>query len=386
MQNGTDNIHKMMKDLPPKALQRLRGQVDAKLRSLGLDPFENAQDAQSCRLFTVPPGVKHLSEVQLERLSKAFEDWLNAATDARTRRSRLRIWLIFQLLRYSGGRLGEVLALDDRRDFNLERSVVIFREGAQSREVVLPEAVLHQIDLLLQSPELLSLRGKVFSMDQGFVRRKFYEQTKATGLPRELLNPRVLRNSRAVELFREGVPLRAVQAMLAYSAPTLDATFLHISDKDMQRIAHHFIAKETTMKTSARNTFVGEVVDVDAGPIACWVSLLTAAGTSIRSVITHASMDNLDVVPGNTLAAIVKAPLVHVEQRGSKGDPGDNLLPGEVTELRRDGQSAEILVRLEDETPMCSMVLGDVSHLAAYYKGQLVQVRFSPLSVILTAA
>ena len=44
--------------------------------------------------------------------------------------SRQRILLIFLLIRYTGARLNEVLALHPYRDIDLQRHAVVFRGGA----------------------------------------------------------------------------------------------------------------------------------------------------------------------------------------------------------------------------------------------------------------
>ena len=47
-------------------------------------------------------------------------------------------------------------------------------------------------------------------LGQGYMCRQFQARGAEAGLPRELANPKSLRNSRAIELLRQGVPLTIV--------------------------------------------------------------------------------------------------------------------------------------------------------------------------------
>jgi len=63
---------------------------------------------------------------------------------------RDRILLIFLLIRYTGARLNEVLSLDLKRDFDLERNLIRFdkrtsSKDANSREVQIPEVISTEI-------------------------------------------------------------------------------------------------------------------------------------------------------------------------------------------------------------------------------------------------
>ena len=188
-------------------------------------PAANAITAGS---FSVPRDIKYLDAEQLEALTESFRGWYRQATRPDIHRARGRVWLVYLALRYTGARLGEVLAIDDRLDIEIDRAVIKFwaeahRLGAPLREVKLPEAAMAEIAAYLQDTE--ELRGTVFQLDQGYVRRKFSERAKAIDLPRELGNPRVLRHSRAIELLRSGAPLQVVQNLLGHASINLTAHY-----------------------------------------------------------------------------------------------------------------------------------------------------------------
>ena len=347
-----------------------------------------------CRIFSVPPEIKYLEPGQMQALTDAFSSWVEASRDVRTRLSRERMFLIYLVLRYSGARLGEVLAIDDRRDFDRTDSSVTFRGEAGGgedgdaldgeRRVVLPEAVMEEILARLDTPGLTTLAGTVFHADQGFVRRKFQEQEARSGIPRELLNPRVLRNSRAIELLRSGVPLYAVQSVLGHSSIGLTSSLLRFRERDLQHIIHDFVRKEAKMKTSARNTFVGEVTEVRSGNILCEVELTTAGGHKVVSVITNESRDNLGIAPGRTMVAVVKAPWVIVaKEKQLTETSARNRFKGRITRINTGEISAEIVGDLDDGTSMCALITDESIANLDLKIGDDIWFLFKAFSVIL---
>ncbi len=68
-----------------------------------------------------PDGNRCLDTVQLTRLEEAFRQWLEAAARPDVRLSRKRIVLIFLLIRYTGAKLNEVLALNPFQDLAPDR-------------------------------------------------------------------------------------------------------------------------------------------------------------------------------------------------------------------------------------------------------------------------
>lgn len=385
MDDATRQTLGLVEQLDACGLETVRKAIEARERPQRENP-DALPRKRVCRMFSVPPGVKFLDSHGMNLLAQAFRTWLGLAPDTRVRRSRLRVWLAFLLLRYSGGRLGEILALDDRRDFDPKRGVVRLGTNGNVREVALPAEVLEEMGIILQSPELTSLRGEILHMDQGFVRRKFYEQAQRSGLPKELLNPRVLRNSRAVELLRGGVPLLAVQAMLGHCASTLSSTLFTVSDKDLRSIAQRYIARETSMKTSARNTFVGEVIRITPGEIMSLVELTADTGLRVTAVITNASLRNLEIVKGALMTAIVKAPWVTVSLGDAPESSALNSYRGVVNAINAGAVECEVVAELEDGHGLCALVTSVSAQELGLQTGQQAWFSFTALSVILTAA
>ena len=275
--------------------------------------------------FTVPENVRHLTSEQLDAVSKAFLDWYKASVSTTQGRSRGRLWLVFLLIRYGALRLGEVLSIDDRTDLDFARSVVSVR-GQNFRELQFPEAIMTEIRQVLESPLMFGLRGEVLHLDQGYVRRIFYERAKDVDLPKELLSPRVIRHSRGIELLRGDVPLKIVQQFLGQQSPTLTARYLHFSREDARKIVHSHIRREALKKTSARNAFTGTINRIKRGDLLVEVEILTSTGLQVVSIITAESADNLELREGINTTATIKAPWVII----STGDALP-LAPGNFT-------------------------------------------------------
>jgi len=327
-------------------------------------PRPCAVDSPSDRLspgkvFTIPEDIKWLDPLQLEALTDSFRAWRDAAASPAARRARGRVWVAYLVLRYSGARLGEVLALDDARDLDLARGLVRLgrKEGAPGREVQLPEHAAHAIRDYLADPASAPLRGKVFRLDQGFVRKKFYERGREAGLPKEWANASVLRRSRAIELLRSDVPLTVVQAMLGHSTTNLTASYLDYSDDDTRRILARFIRREATRRTSARNAFYGKVTRVARGDIQSLVELRTLGGLSVRALITNDSLEALELSRDKMATARVKAPWVTLHAGAQAPlSSAANRFPGRVARVTRGELSAEVIVELSEKTRICAVV------------------------------
>lgn len=319
-----------------------------------------ASNAIAAGTFSVPRDIKYLDSKQLEALTESFRGWYRQAARPDIRRARGRVWLVYLALRYTGARLGEVLAIDDRSDIDVDHAVVKFwtdaqRIGEPVREVKLPEAEMAEIGAYLEDAE--EMRGTVFQLDQGYVRRKFYERAKAIDLPRELGNPRVLRHSRAIELLRSGAPLHVVQNLLGHSSINLTAHYCDFSEEDLKRLVQYYLQKELRMKTSARNSFTGKVADIKTGDILSEVELVTPSGYKLVSVITNASLHNLGLAQGAIATAIVKAPWIIIEKEAdSTKTSARNRFRGIIMKINAGKIVAEVIASLDDGTSMVTLI------------------------------
>lgn len=358
-------------------------------KRMRLRPTPSRRPCPTCE-FDVAEGVKHLSSEQLEALTASFRAWTNKPARPSTQQSRARVWLIFLMLRYSAARLGETLSLDDLKDIDLERKVVRFggskEEDAEPREILMPEELAQEIAAFFESPLSTGLRGAVFHMDGGYIRRKFYERAAECGVPQELANPRVLRHTRAIELLRNGAPLPVAQNILGHSTVNLTAHYLSFSGDDLRSIVHYYLNRENRMKTSARNSFIGKVVRVNADSLLAEVEVAAIGGHKIVSVITKESMVSLGIVVGMPLIATVKAPMVIVvKEQDEQKSSMRNRLKGVVSRINENNVAAEVVVTLPDGTDVCALITAESVRKLALKPKDVVWAMFKAFSVVLNA-
>ena len=75
---------------------------------------------------------------------------------------------------------------------------------------------------------------------------------------------------------------------------------------------YYQLIRRFDMKTSARNQFLGKVINVKHGPISAEVTLDIGGGDVLTAVITNDSAEQLALQPGAEAYALIKAPWVIV--------------------------------------------------------------------------
>jgi molybdate transport system regulatory protein len=339
---------------------------------------------------TLPgPGQRGLDPAQLAALEQAFRAWLEASRRLADRVSRQRMWLIFLLLRSTGARLGEVLGLDAARDLDLGPGRTVVRFG--EREVPLPTDVARELQIALADTELMGSLAAgaagLFDMDQGHVRRKFYERALEAGIPRELASPSVLRRSLARSLVRKDVPLPVVQRMLGQSSANLTAAFCDYSEDEAGRIVEDYLKREERRKTSARNRFAGQITRVIRGPVVSEIELTSLGGFKVYSVVTLDSVERLGIRPGVLATADIKAPWVQVTAGAEEPVcTAANRYPGVVRRVLAHADepvAAEVVAELSDGTRLAAVVTAESAKRLNLREGSPVWVSFGAFSVIL---
>ena len=280
-----------------------------------------------------------LDTAQLSRLEEAFREWAQDAGRADVRLSRQRILLIFLLIRSTGARLNEVLALHPYRDIDFQRHTVVFWGGAdeparQPREVQIPETLSREIEAILAAaPAFQESLNHLLNVDPAHVRRKFRPRHRlrfCQGAGRPRRHPQI--PGRGAHAEQPALPV--VQRILGHSSPNLTASFVSFSDDDMQQVTRFFLERESRRQTSARNAFFGKISAIEPGDIQAKVEMVTLGGDRLTTLITTDSLARLGLKPGLLVTAEVKAPMVVLEQ--APAEPrcsADNKFPGRVRTL-----------------------------------------------------
>lgn len=334
---------------------------------------------------------RFLDSLQLERLERSFRQWADDSLRRDVRLSRWRILLIFLLIRYTGAKLNEVLALNPWQDIDGKNSAVTFHGAPRdkksgSRVVPVSKALSREIGAALANGEFRETLRNMLAIDPAFVRRKFYERAQACGFEKRLGGPEMIRKARAVELMQCNVPLPVVQTILGHSTPNLASTYVSFSKNDIQQVTRMFMERESTRKTSARNSFFGKISTIRQGDIQTLVELVTLGGLRITTFITNDSLQRLGMKPGKLITAEVKAPWVMLHKGGGHQlCSADNIFNGIVEKITRGELNTEYIVRIADGTEICAIVTSESCRRLALAEGDETWALFNSYAVVLLA-
>ncbi|MEW6350497.1 MAG: TOBE domain-containing protein [Thermodesulfobacteriota bacterium] len=341
------------------------------------------------RIYSVPQDTAHLDSTQLAKLEQAFRVWSEASPGREVRASRKRILLIFLLIRYTGARLHEVLALDLATDLDSSRHVVRFGntrvpERRSSRDVEISAGLIAEIRTVCDDSGFRETIGSSLKVDAGHVRRKCYELAMKCGFAQELGSPNAIRRARAIELMQSNVPLPVVQRILGHSTPNLTAKLMEFSPEDIRQVARHFIEKESARRTSARNTFFGKIAEIRRGDIQSQVELVTIGGDPLTTVITNHSLERLGLKVGSLVTAEVKAPWVMLLKASAAPlCSAENVFRGTVSRILRGTLTTEFLVHIHDGTELCAVVTEQSRRRLCIRESEPVWVMFNSFAVVL---
>ena len=349
----------------------------------------NSRLLNNARIYTVQDEARFLDPTQLSKLEQSFRSWSDVSTLSHIRSSRKRILLIFLLIRYTGARLNEVLSLDLRKCLDVSRRSIRYdrikdTDSSSQREVQISFELISEIQTILNEPAFSEYKSLPLKVDEGHVRRKFYERSLACGFSQDLGSPNAIRRARAVELMRDNVPLPVVQHILGHLTPNPTASLVTFSNEDIHEVERHFVERESRRKTSARNTFFGKISAVLKGDIQSQVELVTVSGATVTTVITNNSVERLGLKVGSLITAEIKAPWVilqktHVQPMCS----AENMFSGTVAQILRGKLTTEFIVRIQDGTEVCSLVTEKSRQKLNIREKDDVWVMFNSFAVIL---
>jgi len=340
-------------------------------------------------IVSLPEGRQYLDSDQFSRLEQSFREWVEETSRPDVRLSRKRILLIFLLIRYTGAKLNEVLSIKPLADIDFGRQSILFQNDDTSsvknvREVLISEALSSEIHSMLADAEFRESIKRTIGVDPGFVRLKFYERAKACGFSKEMGGPEMIRKSRAVELMQNNMPLPAVQMLLGHSTPNLTSSYISFSEDDMRQVTKYFMEKESSRKTSARNSFFGKILTVQRGDIQTLVKLSTIQGQRVTTVITNDSAERLALKEGKMVTAEVKAPYVIVEKTSEEPkSSAENKFKGILEQVNMGKVNTEYVIGISDGTRLCAITTTESGQQLNLKKGEQVWALFNCFAVVL---
>lgn len=327
---------------------------------------------------------------------RAAETWFcdraAAALTAREKTSRLRLWLIFMLLRYAGLRWVEVEQLR-RADVDLVAQCLHI-PGAHARDVPISPVVAAQMASVLDDPSGMGASLLPVAYDASHIRRNLQRCGQECALPKGLLTARGLRRSRGLELRRQGLPDLVVDAFLG--RPRHGGDIIRHDPRNVARLLRDNIQRGGLMRSSARNVTHGRIERLTPRGILVCVTLSCPEDLRLDALITDASRRRLGLETGGLLCASVKAPWVELVPDtlplppplglgASIGVP-QNIFRAQVADLRGDDDVVEAVVRLPHGGEWCAVrYRAEDPYCSRLREGDAVQVRVSASAVILSS-
>jgi len=141
------------------------------------------------------------------------------------------------------------------------------------------------------------------------------------------------------------------------------------------------------MRTSARNQFFGNVVDVRRGAVNDEVELEVAGGARLVATITHESTEGLGLRVGAEAFALVKASsIVVVTNDAGARFSARNRLAGTITRLLPGAVNTEVVIELPGGGSVAAIVTHDSSEALGLAVCAPATAIFKASSVILGIA
>lgn len=147
--------------------------------------------------------------------------------------------------------------------------------------------------------------------------------------------------------------------------------------------ADYLLLRRMSMRTSARNQFLGKVVAVDRGAVNDEVELEIAGGHRLVAIVTHASTQDLGLREGAEAIALVKASsVVLVSDAEGARFSARNRLQGKVQRLSPGAVNAEVVLELDGGGALAAIVTIASSEALGLSPGAEVTALFKASSVI----
>ncbi len=134
---------------------------------------------------------------------------------------------------------------------------------------------------------------------------------------------------------------------------------------------YYRVIRRFDMQTSARNQFIGRVKSVKKGAVNAEVILDIGGDDELVAIITHDSVDHLDLGPGIEAYALIKAPWVILTTDDGLRTSARNRLCGVVVRCQEGAVNAEVVLEL----PGGKFVTAIVTHSSIHALGLEVGAR-----------
>ncbi len=148
------------------------------------------------------------------------------------------------------------------------------------------------------------------------------------------------------------------------------------------------LIERLSMRTSARNHFAGRVVRVAAGAINDEVELELSGGDRIVAIVTHESVEQLGLLVGDSVMALIKASSILVATHSGMGTKlsARNQLAGTISRIVPGSVNTEIVIALSGGNSIVAVITVASANDMQLVEGMPASAIFKASSVILALA
>ncbi len=143
------------------------------------------------------------------------------------------------------------------------------------------------------------------------------------------------------------------------------------------------LIRRLSVKTSARNQFVGTVAALQDQGGMVNVQLALQGGDAIVATITPESVENMALAKGSEAYALIKAPWVGVSTRAQRASASRNVLAGQLQGLKKGDTSTQLAIATASGRIISASMGNALVAERGLRKGQPVWASFATDSVIL---
>ena len=322
----------------------------------------------------MPNSRQTLAPEELAGLTLAWEAWEKGVSTPARRIVRARLHLVFLLVRFGGLRLKEVLGMPARECLDLE-SGLLSVPGDNARDIMLPLGCMHHFRRILSLPE--AENAGFLSLDEGFVRRKFYLVAETCALEPSRAAPRAIRYARALELLSLRVPLSMVQKYLGQ--PGSAATFfLNFAGGEL---ADYILARAREGRDAKDNIFVGIATGIKMGLRRAEIEIACFGNKIVRAQGSLDRMQDLDLGSHRQVVTFRVPPNAIVLALSPCETSLANTLEATLTGLHADAVEGFATAHLScGSTLTVALEWGDICP-SELYEGRRVWLHFAASSV-----
>lgn len=146
----------------------------------------------------------------------------------------------------------------------------------------------------------------------------------------------------------------------------------------------YLLIKRMSMKTSARNQFLGKVAAVRQGAVNDEVILDIAGGQQLVATITRESSTSLGLAPGAEAFALIKASsIILMTEEGGARFSARNRLTGTVSRVQTGAVNTEAVIDLAGGSSVAAIITNESAQSLGLAAGQQATALFKASSVIL---